>query len=233
MPDRAAFSGPIGEICGLAPPILVAWLIDSVTGNAPGWMSPVGLTEMFPQVVFVAILTVVIFGFESLSQWGYAYGFMTIAQDMQHRLRVDAYSQVQSREIRFFEEHRLGQTLAMLNDDVNQLERFLNNAFNEIVQLCVLVVFAGAVLFTISPGLAGLGLLPLPFIVWGSLKFSQILEPRYRKVRATVGDVASRLENNIGGSMEGAVKRNTSPPSGPPDPTLSWQPAPVSVETNC
>ncbi len=34
-------------------------------------------------------------------------------------------------------------------------------------------------------------------------------------------------------SMEGAVKRNTSPPSGPPDPTLSWQPAPVSVETNC
>ena len=187
------------KILDLAPPILVAWLIDSVTGNAPGWMSPVGLTEMFPQVVFVAILTVVIFGLESLSQWGYAYGFMTIAQDMQHRLRVDAYSQVQSREIRFFEEHRLGQTLAMLNDDVNQLERFLNNAFNEIVQLCVLVVFAGAVLFTISPGLAGLGLLPLPFIVWGSLKFSQILEPRYRKVRATVGDVASRLENNIGG----------------------------------
>ncbi len=34
-------------------------------------------------------------------------------------------------------------------------------------------------------------------------------------------------------SMEGAVKRNTSPPSGPPYPTLSWQPAPVSVETNC
>ena len=37
----------------------------------------------------------------------------------------------------------------------------------------------------------------------------------------------------ISGSMEGAVKRNTSPPSGPPYPTLSWQPAPVSVETNC
>ena len=204
MPMRRRLTTSVGysvanKILDLAPPILVAWLIDSVTGNAPGWMSPVGLTEMFPQVVFVATLTVVIFGLESLSQWGYTYGFMTIAQDMQHRLRVDAYSQVQSREIRFFEEHRLGQTLTMLNDDVNQLERFLNNVFNELVQLCVLVVFAGAVLFTISPGLAGLGLLPLPFIVWGSLKFSQILEPRYRKVRATVGDVASRLENNIGG----------------------------------
>ena len=203
-PMRGRVSASVGfsvvnKVFDLAPPILVAWLIDSVTGNAPAWMSGFGLTEMFPQIVFVAILTVLIFGVESLSQWGYAYGFMTIAQDAQHRLRVDAYSRMQSREIRFFEEQRLGQTLAMLNDDVNQLERFLNNAFNEIVQLCVLVLFAGAVLFSISPGLAALGMLPLPVIVLGSLKFSRILEPRYRNVRASVGDVASRLENNIGG----------------------------------
>ncbi len=203
-PMRARLSASVtfsvvNKVFDLAPPILVAWLIDSVTGNPPAWMSGLGLADMFPQVVFVAFLTVVIFGVESLSQWGYAYGFMTIAQDMQHRLRVDAYSRMQSREIRFFEEHRLGQTLAMLNDDVNQLERFLNNALSEIVQLSVLVLFAGAVLFSISPGLAALGLLPLPLIVLGSLRFSKILEPRYRKVRASVGDVASRLENNIGG----------------------------------
>ena len=203
-PMRGRLSASLGcsvvnKVFDLAPPILVASLIDSVTGNAPSWMSTIGLTEMFPQIVFIAILTILIFGVESLTQWGYAYGFMTIAQDAQHRLRVDAYSRMQSREIRFFEEHRLGQTLAMLNDDVNQLERFLNNAFNEIVQLCVLVLFAGAVLFSINPALAVLGMLPLPIIVLGSLKFSRILEPRYRKVRASVGDVASRLENNIGG----------------------------------
>jgi len=187
------------KVLDLAPPLLVAWLIDSVTGNAPRFLPGLGLGEMFPQIVFLAVLTVVIFGVESLTQWGYAYGFMTIAQDMQHRLRVDAYERAQSREIRFFEEHRLGQTLAMLNDDVNQLERFLNNAANEIIQILVLVAFAGAVLFGINPPLAALCLAPLPLIVWGSVRFSRVLEPRYRKVRASVGDVASRLENNIGG----------------------------------
>ena len=205
-PMRSRLSGSIAysvanKILDLAPPILVAWLIDSVTGNPPQWMSGMGLTEMFSQVVFIAVLTVAIFGGESVTQWGFTYGFMTIAQDMQHRLRVDAYSRAQSREIRFFEEHRLGQTLAMLNDDVNQLERFLNNAFNEIVQLGVLVLFAGGVMIGINPGLAGLGLLPVPVIIWGSLRFSRVLEPRYRRVRASVGDVASRLENNIGGIM--------------------------------
>ncbi len=194
-------SSVANKVLDLAPPILVAWLIDSVTGNTPAFMATFGLDEMFAQIVFLAGLTVAIFALESLSQWGYGYGFMTIAQNLQHRLRVDAYSRMQAREIRFFEEHRLGKTLAMLNDDVNQLERFFNNAFNELVQLVVLVLFAGGVLFSISPGLAALGLLPLPFIVWGSLKFSKLLEPRYRKVRESVGDVASRLENNIGGIM--------------------------------
>ncbi len=194
-------SSVTNKVLDLAPPIIVAWLIDSVTGNAPAFMAWFGLSEMFAQIVFLAVITVVIFGLESLSQWGYSYGFMTIAQNMQHRLRVDAYRRMQLREIRFFEEHRLGKTLAMLNDDVNQLERFLNNAFNEIVQLFVLLAFAGTVMTLISPSLAAIGLLTMPLIIFGSFKFSKMLEPRYRKVRESVGDVASRLENNIGGIL--------------------------------
>ncbi len=194
-------SSVTNKVLDLAPPILTAWLIDTVVGPAPGWLTWLGFTETVPQIAVLAVLTVIIFGLESLSQWGYGYGFMTIAQNLQHRLRIDAYRAMQSREIRFFEEHRLGKTLAMLNDDVNQLERFLNTAFNELVQLTVLVLFAGGVMLSISPTLAGIGLLPLPLIIWGSFKFSKTLEPRYKRVRESVGDVASRLENNIGGIL--------------------------------
>ncbi|MDH5640751.1 MAG: ABC transporter ATP-binding protein/permease [Nitrospira sp.] len=190
------------KVLDLAPPILVAWLIDTVLGNAPGWLSgSFGFTTGLGQVAFLAVLTVVIFGFESLSQWGYNYGFMTLAQNMQHSLRVDAYSAMQAREIRFFEEHRLGRTLAMLNDDVNQLERFLNSAFNELVQLVVLFLFAGSVLMSISWELGMISLIPVPVIVSGSLRFSKMLEPRYGRVRQAVGGLASRLENNIGGVL--------------------------------
>ena len=42
------------KVLDLAPPILVAWLIDSVTGSPPGWMSGLGLIGMFPQIVFLA-----------------------------------------------------------------------------------------------------------------------------------------------------------------------------------
>jgi ATP-binding cassette, subfamily B, bacterial len=195
-------SSVVNKVLDLAPPILVAWLIDCVTGNTPAWINAgLGVTTVMGQVIFIAVLTVIIFALESLSQWGYTYGFMTVSQDMQHNLRIDAYSRMQDREIRFFEEHRLGKTLAMLNDDVNQLERFFNSAFNEIVQIVVLILFAGAVMFTIAPSLAFVGLVTIPLVTWGSLRFSKLLEPRYKGVRESVGEVAARLENNIAGIM--------------------------------
>jgi len=91
--------------------------------------------------------------------------------------------------------------MAMLNDDVNQIERFLNIGFNEILQLLVLFIFAGSVMFGVSWELAIVGLLPLPIVLWGSLLYQRLISPRYRKVREAVGALSSRLENNIAGIM--------------------------------
>jgi ATP-binding cassette subfamily B protein len=112
---------------------------------------------------------------------------------------MDVYNRIQEREIAFFEEHRLGEILAMLNDDVNQLERFLNTGFNELVQLGVLFMFAFAVMFPISWQLSLVAVAPMPFILWGSLLYQRRIQPRYRRVRESVGGLASRLENNLAG----------------------------------
>ena len=90
---------------------------------------------------------------------------MNLAQHIQHGLRQDAYNRIQIREIEFFENHRMGETMAMLNDDVNQIERFLNTGFNEILQLVVLFVFSSFVLFGVSWQLALVGLMPLPMVL--------------------------------------------------------------------
>ncbi len=206
MRGRLAFSistSVTNKVLDLAPPILVAWLIDTVTRQPPEWLSSVPFVgeNLVHGVVFFGIAAVVIFGLESLFQYFYDFGFKTLAQRLQHMLRLDAYTAMQRREMRFFEEQRLGKTLAMLNDDVNQLERFLNTGFNDLVQLGVLFIFAGAVLFGVSWELALLGLIPVPIIIGGSYWFSKLLEPRYARVRETVGEVASRLENNIGGIL--------------------------------
>jgi ATP-binding cassette subfamily B protein len=188
------------KVLDLMPPLLVGWVIDSLRGKPPAWIASLaGTSDPWKMAVVLAGLSVAIFFFESLFQWAYQAGFMGLAQHVQHDLRLDAYNRIQSREIAFFEEHRLGEVLSMLNDDVNQLERFLNTGFNELVQLAVLFVFGFTVMVSISWELSLIGLAPIPLILWGSLSYQRRISPRYSVVRDRVGGLASRLENNIAG----------------------------------
>jgi len=101
----------------------------------------------------------------------------------------------------FFESGSSGQLLAVLNDDINQLERFLDHGANEILQLITTVLAVGGAMVVLSPGVAGVSFLPIPLILWGSLRFQKRLAPRYAAVREQAGDLASRLSNNLGGML--------------------------------
>jgi ATP-binding cassette subfamily B protein len=196
----ATSASVLNKVLDLMPPLLVGWVIDSLRGAPPRWIAHLaGTSDPWSMAVVLSGLSVAIFAFESLFQWLYQAGFMKLAQRVQHDLRLDAYNRIQQREIAFFEEHRLGEILAMLNDDVNQLERFLNTGFNELVQILVLCVFSTAVMLPLSWRLTLVGMGPIPFILWGSVIYQRKIAPRYRRVRAGVGGLAARLENNIAG----------------------------------
>jgi ATP-binding cassette subfamily B protein len=101
----------------------------------------------------------------------------------------------------FFEAGSSGRLLAILNDDINQLERFLDHGANEILQLTTTVLAVGGAMAYLSPAVAGVSFLPIPVILWGSLRFQHRLAPRYAQVRDRAGDLASRLANNLGGML--------------------------------
>jgi ATP-binding cassette subfamily B protein len=89
--------------------------------------------------------------------------------------------------------------MAVLNDDVNQLERFLDVGANEVIQLGTTVILIGAVFFAIAPSIALLAFLPIPLILWGSMYYQRRIEPRYAAVREEAAAINSQLSNSIGG----------------------------------
>ena len=196
----SALASCLNKILDLMPPLLVAWVIDTVRGDAPAWILTLsGSSDPWTLAMFLSIMGVGIFVLESVFQWAYQYGFQTLAQKAQHRLRLDTYNHLQHREMAFFENHRVGNTLSILNDDVNQLETFLNTIFNELIQLVILILFATSVMFSTSWPLALFALTPVPFVIVGSLWYQRRISPKYQLVRDAVGSLNSRLENNISG----------------------------------
>lgn len=197
---QATAASVINKIFDLMPPFLTAWFIDSVNDNPPAWIeSYMGYSSTLSIITFLSVLTLLVFGMESFFEWLFKRGFLRLAQRVQHDLRVATYHKMQSREMAFFENQRTGNLMAILNDDINQLERFINSIFNDIIQLIVLLLFAGSALCITSPQLGLIGMIPIPIIVIGSFFYQRKVAPLYKKVREQVGWLGARLENNISG----------------------------------
>ena len=192
----------LNKLFDLAPPILIGLAVDVVLLKEQSVLAGFGLRTAGQQLWGLALLTFVIWAAESLFEYLYDVLWRNLAQTTQHSLRLEAYDHLQKLELAFFEQDSTGRLMAVLNDDINQLERFLDRGANQILQLITTVlVVVGIGMAMVAPEVALFAYLPIPVILWGSLHFQRRLEPRYREVRARAGDLASRLANNLGGML--------------------------------
>ena len=196
---QAVICSILNKIFDLAPPALIGAAVDVVVKQEDSLIASFGIRDTFQQLLVLCILSAIIWSFESLFEYAYERLWRNLAQTIQHNLRLDAYSHVQDLELAYFEDRSTGTLLAILNDDINQLERFLDVGANEILQVLTTVIIIGGAFFVLTPGVAWMAMLPIPFILWGSIAFQKKLAPRYAKVRESVSLLSSRLANNLSG----------------------------------
>ncbi|MGY8704058.1 MAG: ABC transporter transmembrane domain-containing protein, partial [Candidatus Poseidoniales archaeon] len=116
-----------------------------------------------------------------------------------HELRLETFDHVQKQGMGWFDERQKGDILAILNDDINQLERFLDKGANDFLQVSTTVLVVGGVFLFISWKVALFAVLPIPVIIWGSFRYQRSLEPRYAEVRKSAGAMNALLENDLSG----------------------------------
>ena len=196
---QAVICSVLNKLFDLAPPALIGAAVDVVVKQEDSLVARFGITDVFGQLVVLSILSAIIWGLESIFEYVYNRLWRNLAQDVQHDIRLDAYSHVQDLELAYFEEHSTGSLLSILNDDINQLERFLDVGANEIIQVLTTILIVGGAFFVLTPDIAWMAIIPIPIIIWGSVAFQKWLAPRYAEVRERVSVLNSRLANNLSG----------------------------------
>ena len=195
----AAFCSIFNKFWDLAPPLPIGLAVDVVVLREDSTLASLGLIDPWHQLVLLSVLTFLIWGLESLFEYFYGVLWRNLAQTVQHELRLDTFDHVQKQGMAWFDERQKGDILAILNDDINQLERFLDKGANDLLQVSTTVIVVGAVFLLISWQVALFAVLPIPLIVWGSFRYQRSLEPRYAKVRAAAGQMNALLENDLSG----------------------------------
>jgi ATP-binding cassette subfamily B protein len=200
---RNIILGSVFSVCNkvfdVLPEILIGVSVDVVVNQKDSFLAKLGVSDPMQQLWALAALTVLIWVFESLFEYLYALRWRGLAQDMQHELRQAAYSHLQKLPPDFINSERSGRLMALMNEDVNQIERFLNTGANDLIQVFVSSLLVGAVFFVLTADLAVLALLPIPMILFGAFWFQKRLYPRYMSAREAAATVSNRLNNNLAG----------------------------------
>lgn len=195
----ASLCSVLNTVFDLAPPALIGLAIDIVVDQQSSMLARLGIADLRAQFIVLSALTFLVWILESAFQYAYELLWRNLSQSMEHDLRIDAYRHVQGLEMAYFEERSTGELMSMLNDDINQLERFLDRGANQLIQMSATVLIIGSAFFILAPSLAWMAVVPMPFIIWGAIAFQKYLAPRYADVRERAGLINSRLANNLTG----------------------------------
>jgi len=190
----------LNKIFDVMPEILIGFAVDVVVNADDSFVADLtGVDDRWGQLVILAAINAAVWIGESITEWGAAVVWRNLSQTIEHEARVDAYAHMQRLELGYFEDQSTGGLMSVLNDDVNQLERFLDVGASAIIAMVVNVFLVGVVFLVASPLLFLVAFAPIPVIVWASFLYQRRLEPRYKAVREQVGVLSGTLANNLGG----------------------------------
>ncbi len=197
----ASICSVVNKVWDLAPPVLIGMAIDVVATQEDSFLAQFGYPDVYDQLYILTGITVVVWVLESIFQYIYAVLWRNLAQTAQHELRMSAYTHIQDLEMQWYSEQSTGSLMAILNDDVNQLERFLDQGATDLLHVATTIIVVGAIMISVAPEVALLAIMPVPIIVAGSFIYQRRIGARYTKVRSKVADLSALLNNNLHGIM--------------------------------
>jgi len=193
----ATFYSFINTLFYILPEVLIGMAVDVVVYRKESLLGRLGVPNLYHQLIILGVLTLIVWIVLSVSEFLYSSKWRNLAQQIQHQLRIDAYTHVQDADMTYFENASDGNIVTILNDDINQLERFFDNGINIMVHIISSLLIVGTLFFILAPKVAIWAFLPMPFILYGAYYVQYIIGPKYEMVRTKAGELNNRFMNNM------------------------------------
>lgn len=191
----------LNKLFDIAPEILIGVAIDVVVYQKHSWLAQLGIKHIETQLILLGLIALFLWGMESLFEYLYSLKWKNLAQSVQHILRMEAVGHIQKIDQVTFDQLRTGNLISILNDDINQLERFLEDGVNQLIQILFSTFTIGLIFFILAPQIALVAILPIPLIIGGAFFFQSKLTSKFLNVRQKAGEIASRLTNTLTGVL--------------------------------
>ena len=122
-----------------------------------------------------------------------------VSLGVEYDLRNLLFRQLQSFELAFFDSQQTGQLMSRVTVDLQSIRFFLGYGLVFMMQSGLAIVLAAIAMFVLQPGLAAIALIPVPFVVYVTNRYSRLARPALQEVQQRIGELTADVEENISG----------------------------------
>jgi ATP-binding cassette, subfamily B, multidrug efflux pump len=131
------------------------------------------------------------------------FGQRYLGEWLTHRfaydIRNEFYDRIQSLPFSFHDRTQTGDTMSRVTSDITETERFVGIGMMDLLATVLLLagVIVAMLLEDLRLGL--LGLLPMPILVAATLRFGNVVRPRFKEIQEQMGELASAMQESLTG----------------------------------
>ena len=201
----------------LAVPGVIAWVVDvaltpvaqrtDALVEVPGWLPFGDRIEVFALsagseiLLWAGAAIVVIAIVRSLFAYVQLYYGLWLNNRVAYDLRNRYFAHLQRLSFRFHDSTQTGDLMNRAVSDISKIQNFIGDGLLEAVNIPVLFIGVGAVLFQLDAGLSLVAIGPLMLLALVTLRFGRIIEPRFKAVQDQEGALSTRAQENFTGAQ--------------------------------
>jgi ABC-type multidrug transport system fused ATPase/permease subunit len=167
-------------------PLYTAQIIDNVIVG--------GKYELLSGLILNISLAVVGFGIVSFVIT-YVHGYA--AQFMIRDIRSEYYASLQDKSFKFYDSTAVGDLVSRATMDLQVVEMFLRTWVGVVANAVFSVILVFAVMYSVSPVMSFIAIIPMPFIVYFTAQLWIKTMPLFRKMMLILGRLGAYVQQNI------------------------------------
>jgi len=125
------------------------------------------------------------------------YALLKLNQRLAFRLRAKIYEHIQLLSLSFYDKFSRGAIISRIVDDVNRVLYFLTQGVSMIVLDLAMIILVGIIMFSMSPWLSSIALLPVPVSLIGTAIYRKVMPKYYHRLWRKWSRVISTLSESL------------------------------------
>lgn len=156
----------------------------------------------FQAILIIFAVMLVIYVLQAICQyirmtWGHILGVK-----METDMRSELFAHLQKLSFGYFDRTKTGHMMSRITNDLFQITEMAHHGPEDLIISVATILGSYIVMFSYSVSLSLISLIPLPFMVAYGMHYGLKMRATFRRVRSTVADVNSNVENSLMGIRE-------------------------------